>query len=163
MRLLVQHGADPKFVHHADWVGEQGFGSVDAQGNRERADGGGGNASRESRGSKWRSPRAKLSLWKAVKLAVELGADLNLVDTDGRTALDAAKALRYPVGRRLPGREGRQGPAYLGAKSRMAAAGIAAEAVGARSSASASAIAAIITSAPSVRLDSAFDLYNTTQ
>jgi ankyrin repeat protein len=42
MRLLVQHGADPKFVHHADWVAEQG--------DRERADGGSGNASRESVG-----------------------------------------------------------------------------------------------------------------
>ena len=30
-----------------------------------------------------------------MKLAVELGADLNLINTDGRTALDAAKALRY--------------------------------------------------------------------
>ena len=28
MRLLVKHGADPKFVHHADWVAEQGFGGV---------------------------------------------------------------------------------------------------------------------------------------
>ena len=26
MRLLVKHGADPLFVHHADWVAEQGFG-----------------------------------------------------------------------------------------------------------------------------------------
>ena len=28
MRLLVKHGADPLFVHHAEWVAEQGFGGV---------------------------------------------------------------------------------------------------------------------------------------
>ena len=28
MRLLVKHGADPLFVHHADWVAEQGFGEA---------------------------------------------------------------------------------------------------------------------------------------
>ena len=32
---------------------------------------------------------------ETVKLAVELGADLNVANTDGRTALDAANALRY--------------------------------------------------------------------
>jgi len=32
---------------------------------------------------------------ETVKLAVELGADLNVVNTDGRTALDAAKGLKY--------------------------------------------------------------------
>ena len=32
---------------------------------------------------------------EAVQLAAELGADVNAVNTDGRTALDAAKALRY--------------------------------------------------------------------
>ena len=25
MRLLVKHGADPLFVHHADYVAEEGF------------------------------------------------------------------------------------------------------------------------------------------
>jgi len=32
---------------------------------------------------------------EAVQIAAELGADVNAVNTDGRTALDAAKALRY--------------------------------------------------------------------
>ena len=32
---------------------------------------------------------------EAVKLAVEFGVDVNATNTDGRTALDAAKALRY--------------------------------------------------------------------
>ena len=32
---------------------------------------------------------------EAVKLAVELGVDVNAASTDGRTALDAAQALKY--------------------------------------------------------------------
>ncbi|MGH9648291.1 MAG: ankyrin repeat domain-containing protein, partial [Bryobacteraceae bacterium] len=95
MRLLVKHGADPKFVHHADWVGEQGFGTVQR---KETV-----NAVMAAVGmlrvAPWvqaeRLDREALTL-ESVKLAVESGADLNLVNTDGRTALDAAKALRFP-------------------------------------------------------------------
>ena len=94
MRLLVQHGADPKFVHHADWVAEQGFGTAQ---HKETV-----NAAMAAVGmlrvAPWveveRVQREPLML-AALKLAVELGADVNLVNTDGRTALDAAKALRY--------------------------------------------------------------------
>jgi hypothetical protein len=32
---------------------------------------------------------------EAVKLAIELGIDVNAANADGRTALDAAKALKY--------------------------------------------------------------------
>ena len=32
---------------------------------------------------------------ETVKLAVELGIDVNAANTDGRTALDAAKTLKY--------------------------------------------------------------------
>ena len=32
---------------------------------------------------------------EAVKLAVEAGVDVNAANTDGRTALDAAQALKY--------------------------------------------------------------------
>ena len=49
-------------------------------------------------GTAWVQPprreREALTL-EAVKLAVELGVDVNAANTDGRTALDAAKALRY--------------------------------------------------------------------
>ena len=41
-----------------------------------------------------RSEREALTL-EAVKMAVELGVDVNAADTDGRTALDAAKAFKY--------------------------------------------------------------------
>jgi len=96
MRLLIQHGADPKFVHHADWVAEQGFGQAhrtDTSTIVMAATGvGGGNL------SPWvvlpRSEREAKTL-EAVKLAADLGVDLNVASTDGRTALDGAKNLQY--------------------------------------------------------------------
>ena len=95
MRLLIQHEADPKFVHDADWVGEQGFGAVP---HKEIVNAVGA-AVGMLRVTPWvqaeRLDREALTL-ESVKLAVESGADLNLVNTDGRTALDAAKALRFP-------------------------------------------------------------------
>jgi ankyrin repeat protein len=96
MRLLIQHGADPKFVHHADWVAEQGFGQAhrtDTSTIVMAATGvGGGNL------AAWvplpRSEREAQTL-EAVKLVADLGVDLNVASTDGRTALDGAKNLQY--------------------------------------------------------------------
>jgi ankyrin repeat protein len=49
-------------------------------------------------GTAWVQPpgsqREPLTL-EAVKLAVELGVDVNAADTDGLTALDAATAFKY--------------------------------------------------------------------
>jgi ankyrin repeat protein len=94
MRLLVKHGADPLFVHQADWVAEQGFGGVQRKENV--------NALMAAVGMLRASPWVEIEKFEkealtleTVKLAVELGADVNLVNTDGRTALDAAKALRF--------------------------------------------------------------------
>jgi ankyrin repeat protein len=42
-----------------------------------------------------RAPRAQAQSLEAVKTAIELGADVNAANADGRTALDAAKALKY--------------------------------------------------------------------
>jgi len=91
MGLLVEHGADPLFVLHSDVA------QVRAQRRREAttallaAMGMGG-------GVPWVQPapgeREALTL-EAVKLAVELGVDVNAANTDGRTALDAAKTLKY--------------------------------------------------------------------
>jgi ankyrin repeat protein len=98
MRLLLKHGADPMFVHH----GENMAGGI--QGNNgfirrtyattallaATGIGGGGTA--------WVPPdpieREALML-ETVKLAAELGIDVNAANTDGRTALDAAKTLKY--------------------------------------------------------------------
>jgi ankyrin repeat protein len=96
MRILVKHGANPLFVHHADKVVE-GRGGVPFDHRNDvttalmAATGIGG-------GTAWvdleRAEREPLTL-EAVKLAVELGVDVNAVNTDGRTALDGAKNLRY--------------------------------------------------------------------
>ena len=92
MRLLVKHGADPLFVHHADYyAGARGEKRTEATTVLMAATG-------MSAGTPWVRPdggaREALTL-DAVKLAAELGVDLNAANTDGRTALDAAKALKY--------------------------------------------------------------------
>lgn len=94
MRMLVKAGADPRFIHHSDRILDR----VPYDHRRESitavmaASGMGGG------GTPWvevdRSQREPLAL-EAVKLAVELGVDVNAVNTDGRTALDAAKASRF--------------------------------------------------------------------
>ena len=92
MRLLVKHGADPLFVHHSESVAEKGFRRRTEVTTALMAATGMGS------GTAWVQPargeREALTL-EAVKLAVELGVDVNAVNTDGRTALDAAKALQY--------------------------------------------------------------------
>jgi ankyrin repeat protein len=92
MRLLVEHGADPLFVHHAEYHKEEGTERrTETTTALMAATGMGG-------GTAWvqpgRSEREALSL-EAVKLAIELGVDVNAANADGRTALDAAKALKY--------------------------------------------------------------------
>src|SRR5262245_13678367 len=97
MRLLLKRGADPKFVLHATFVPDSGARET---GWDQRtyvtnalmaATGIGG-------GTDWvpldRNSRERLML-EAVRIAVECGSDLNTANTDGRTALDAAKAVRF--------------------------------------------------------------------
>ena len=96
MRLLVKSGADPLVGHHGDRVVE----SRGGKGFEHRADVttalmaatgmGGGTAWVELKPA----DREALML-EAVKLAVELGVDINAANTNGRTALDAANALSY--------------------------------------------------------------------
>jgi ankyrin repeat protein len=96
MRLLVKHGADPMFVHHGDHVVEARGGEAfehraEVTNALMAATGMGG-------GTAWvqlgRAERETLTL-EAVTLAAELGVDVNAANTDGRTALDAATALKY--------------------------------------------------------------------
>jgi ankyrin repeat protein len=91
MRLLVKHGADPLFVHRADYADEAQVRRTQATTALMAATGKGG-------GMAWVQPdrdqREALTL-EAVTLAAELGVDVNAANTDGRTALDAATALRY--------------------------------------------------------------------
>ncbi len=96
MRLLVKHGADPRFVHHAEYTVDGRGGA--AYERRKEATTALMAAVGMSRGTAWVLPdsreRESLTL-DAVKLAVELGVDVNVANTDGRTALDAAEALKY--------------------------------------------------------------------
>jgi ankyrin repeat protein len=92
MRLLAKHGADAKVIHESNYVQGEGY-----QRRKERttaimaALGMGG-------GTTWvpidRARRDALIL-ETVTVAVELGADVNVPSTDGRTALDSARAQRY--------------------------------------------------------------------
>jgi ankyrin repeat protein len=93
MRLLLEHGADPKVVHRVDYT-------ADALVTERRtlattalmaATGMGG-------GTAWVQPsrvEREAPMLEAVTLAVEAGVDVNAANTDGRTALDAAQALKY--------------------------------------------------------------------
>jgi uncharacterized protein len=96
MTLLLDRGANPLVVHHGDRVVD-GPRGTDYRHRTEMttalmaAVGMGG-------GEAWieidRGAREALVL-AAVKLAAEAGVDVNAANTDGRTALDAAKALKY--------------------------------------------------------------------
>ena len=96
MRLLAEHGGDPSFVHHADYKTAEG-----ARPRLERttalmaAIGMGGGRLRA-----WvppdRSEVSPLTL-EAARLAVALGGDVNATGTDGRTALDGARAARLEM------------------------------------------------------------------
>jgi len=92
MRLLVKHGADPLFVHRVTYhAGEGAELRTYVTTALMAATGMGG-------GTAWvqadRGEREVLTL-EAVKLAVELGVDVNAANTDGRTALDAARASKH--------------------------------------------------------------------
>jgi hypothetical protein len=83
MRLLVKHGADPRFVHRSDYlVGESSQRRIKVTTALMAATGMGGD-------SAWvqapRGDREALTL-EAVKLAVELGIDVKAAISDGRTA-----------------------------------------------------------------------------
>lgn len=93
MRLLVKHGADPKVVHHATYVTGGLYKEKKEATTALMAAAGLGV------GDAWveapKNQHEALAL-EAVKLAVELGIDVNAAGTDGRTALDGAKATKLP-------------------------------------------------------------------
>jgi len=90
MRLLLDQGADPMVVHHAEYRREDGPPRRERTTALMAAVGMGG-------GAAWvqpeRAEREALML-ETVKLALDLGIDVNAANIDGRTALDAAKAAR---------------------------------------------------------------------
>jgi ankyrin repeat protein len=91
MRLLLKAGADPLFVHRVEYhTGEGADLRNEATTTLMAAAGMGG-------GAGWvvppRSGREALVL-ETTKLLVDLKVDLNAANTDGRTALDAARAAK---------------------------------------------------------------------
>ncbi len=91
MRLLVEHGADPLFVHHVTYVGASGSygagGRTEATTTLMAAVGMGG--PRRARGFVNPDPADLEALTlEAAQLAVELGVDVNATDLEGRTASD---------------------------------------------------------------------------
>ena len=96
MRLLIAKGADTKYVHDVAYVAEAGFGQDHR---KERttlimAAVGMGRA-----GSLWEPYPARereAAVLEALKIAVELGGDMNATALDGRSALDGANQLRMP-------------------------------------------------------------------
>ena len=97
MRLLLKHGADPLFVHRSDKVvdgrGDQLFPHRNEATTALMAATGMGGG-----GAAWvpteKGQREGLML-EAVKIAAEAGIDVNAANTNGRTALDGARALGY--------------------------------------------------------------------
>jgi uncharacterized protein len=100
MRLLVQHGADPLFVHHAEYVvsgrATAGGSGAEYETRKETLTAlmavtgmGGGRPWTEAEQAKDQNPTLE-----AVKMLVELGVDVNATNTDGHTALDSAKTLK---------------------------------------------------------------------
>ena len=93
MRLLVAHGADPLFVHHADYK-EPAYARprLEATTALMAATGMGGGRLRA-----WMPlgrDEVEAQTLEAVRLAVEFGVAVNAVDTTDRTALDGARAAR---------------------------------------------------------------------
>jgi uncharacterized protein len=92
MRLLVKHGADPLFVHRAVYYG------TDMNDRRTQATTALMAATGMGGGRAWVQPdrdQREALMLETVKLAIELGVDVNAANTDGRTALDAARTLKY--------------------------------------------------------------------
>jgi ankyrin repeat protein len=92
MQRLLERGADPRFVHRVDYHSEDPVEPRTQITTAVMAATGMGG------GVAWVPPdrRERESLMlAAVKLAAAQGIDLNAANTDGRTALDAARALKY--------------------------------------------------------------------
>ena len=95
MELLAMHGADPRFVHEADYVAD---GSMEFRTERTTSLmatlGMGGGRVRP-----WvpytDGGTAESRTLAAVQLAVDLGADIHAADPNGRTALDVAEELQF--------------------------------------------------------------------
>jgi ankyrin repeat protein len=93
MKLLIEHGADPLFIHQSEKMAATQTIGFELKKQKTTilmaAVGMGGGVS-------WATPKAEekeaLTL-EAVKMLVERGVDVNVANTDGRTALDAGRSM----------------------------------------------------------------------
>jgi ankyrin repeat protein len=93
MRLLAEHGADPRVVHRSDYYLNDMYDRRTEATTALMAAVGMGVG-----GTPWiRPPREALEslMLETVRVAIELGAELNAANTDGRTALDAAQGVKF--------------------------------------------------------------------
>jgi ankyrin repeat protein len=94
MRLLADRGAEPLTVHRVEYFLEGGGKRTEATTALMAAIGMGGGAPWVQPDRSAKEAREAETL-EAAKLALELGVDVNAANADGRTALDAATALKY--------------------------------------------------------------------
>lgn len=95
MRLLVQHGADPQFVLHSQYIAERGYGQAPSKETLTALMA----ATGMLRIYPWvdiPTSEAEALTLESVKLLVGWGVDVNAANNDGRNALDAARSLGYP-------------------------------------------------------------------
>jgi ankyrin repeat protein len=91
MKRLVERGADPRVVHRAEYHTEDGAPHTQQTTALMAAVGMGA-------GAAWVRParvEPEARMLEAVRMALELGIDVNVANGDGRTALDAARAIKY--------------------------------------------------------------------
>jgi ankyrin len=92
MRLLLKHGADARVVHHGHYHAEEPVEPREHVTTAVMAAIGMGG------GVAWVQPERRereALMLEAVTLALEQGVDVNAENTDGRTALDAARAIKF--------------------------------------------------------------------
>jgi ankyrin repeat protein len=99
MRLLVDYGADPLFVHHASYhAGDPAEPRSEQATAVMAAVGMVGGPGVEGGARAWVRParaEPEARVLETVTLALELGVDPNAANAAGRTALDGARALKY--------------------------------------------------------------------
>ncbi len=112
MRMLLEHGADPKIVVHSDYMTGRNNHRKEETTAMMAAMGMGG-------GAAWvpvPKPQRETLALEAVKITVDLGVDVNAANTDGRTALDAAKSLKYDTVAQFLGEKGAHASGKLARK-----------------------------------------------